>query len=276
MHAGPMVGRILAVALALVCVGGAVAAQDDEEEPFVPGLPGYDPTLDPLAPKQRQWTALQLLKWEWSPGLAPTHGEQKELPVKEALHILSDNDERPLLIQRDCAGCERDDHDLVLRELENERTILMGRWFHAVRVDDDVLAEKHPFHGLFEGKTPPHLVAATLDGATVSAVAARANSEQVGKTLAGVLRKAYRKDPASAVKSLVMLLDDFDRVDRRLKELDEQLGAARREKGVDSREVADLEAKRKEIDAERAALLEKGKQLDDLGLKVAPEPPAPG
>jgi hypothetical protein len=282
MLAGPNVARrALAVALAVLLSAGCLRAQDDgdEDDPLLPGGLGAGgiglPTdLGPTAPKRRQWTATQLLRWEWEPGLPPAHGAPKALSEAEALVVLADRDPRPLLVLRECAGCKRDDHGLVEREIENERTILLGRWFHPVRVSDDVLAPNHPFHALFAATIPPHMVAATLDGSLVSAVPTRANAAQLGKTLSGVLRKAYRKDPDVAVKALLVLLDDFDRVDAQLKGLDDKLAATRKEKGADSREVRELEADRKLVDAERQALLEKGKALDDLGLQLPPEPPS--
>jgi hypothetical protein len=278
MHPAPkLLRRALVAALTLLLAAGSLQAQDEDEDDLLGGgygVPGVlPPGLDPTAPRRRQWTAAQLLRWEWSPGLPPTHGEAKALPEKEALVVLADGDPRPLLVLRDCAGCERDDHDLVTKEIEGEKVTLMGRWFHPVRVSDDVLKPSHPFHELFSAKVPPHLVAATLDGAQVSAVGSRANAAQLSKALSGVLRKAYKEDPDAAVKALLVLLDDFDRVDLQLKGFDEKLAAMRQELGTDAREVKALEAERKLVDDERQALLQKGKDLDELGLKLPPAPP---
>jgi len=280
MFAGPNAARrALAVTLVLVLAAGGLVAQDEDEDedPLFPGGVGANGFaqpggIDPTAPKRRQWTATQLLKWEWDPGLPPVHGPEKALPMAEALTVLADRDPRPLLVLRECAGCKRDDHALVEHELENERVILLGRWFHPVRVSDDVLAPTHAFHVLFAAKTPPHMVAATLDGALVSPVPTRATAAQLGKTLSGVLRKAYRKDPDAAVKALLVLLDDFDRVDSKLKELDDKLAALRKLEGTDSRDVGKMEEERALVDAERRTLLEKGKALDELDLKLPPAP----
>jgi len=101
----------------------------------------------------------------------------------------------------------------------------------------------------------------------------RANQSQLWKTLAGPLRKAYKKDPEAAAKAMLALLDDFDRVDTTIEQLDEKLAAVRREKGEDSKEAHEIEAARKAADDERQELLQTGKELDDLGLKPAPPPP---
>jgi hypothetical protein len=227
---------------------------------------------NPTAPKRRKWTSLQLLRWEWDAGVAPPHSDKKVMPPKDAMISMADGDNRPLLLFRECAGCKCDDHALLDRELEGDKMILMGRWYHAIKFSDDVLAPDHPYHAVFDGNVPPHLVVGTADGLTINELSARANQSQLWKTLGGVLRKAYKKDPDAATKAMLALLDDFDSVDTRIADLDEKLAAARREKGEDSKDVHDLEAARKAADDDRQKLLEKGKELDDLQLKAAPAP----
>jgi len=270
----PAARRLAAAALLLLFAAPACLAQDDPgDEPYVPGqLPGMDPPAgtNPTAPKRRKWTALQLLQWEWDAGVAPPHSDKKVMLPKDAMISMADGDNRPLLLFRACSGCKRDDHDLLDRELQGDKTILMGRWYHAIKFSDDVLAPDHPYHALFDSNVPPHLVVGTADGQTITNLPAKANQAQLWKTLSGVLRKAYKKDPDAATKAMLALLDDFDTVDQRIIDLDEKLAAARREKGEDSKDVHELEAARKAADDDRTKLLEKGKTLADLQLKAGP------
>ncbi|HEX5009305.1 MAG TPA: hypothetical protein VFY71_02800 [Planctomycetota bacterium] len=272
----PAARRLAAVALLLLFAAPACLAQDDGgDEPYVPGqIPGIDPpiTSNPTAPKRRKWTSLQLLRWEWDAGVAPPHSDKKVMAPKDAMISMADGDNRPLLLFRECAGCKRDDHALLDREIQGDKTILMGRWYHAIKFSDDVLAPDHPYHALFDGNVPPHLIVGTADGTTITGLSARANQSQLYKTLGSVLRKAYKKDPDAATKALLALLDDFDTVDAHIADLDDKLAAARREKGEDSKDVHALEAERKAADDDRQKLLEKGKTLDDLQLKTAAAP----
>jgi hypothetical protein len=265
--------RAVIAALLLLCAAPAIAQdEEDGEEPYVPGqLPGMESPTNPMAVKRRKWTSLQLLQWTWDAGVAPPHSEKKAMAAKDAIISMADRDDRPILIYRSCAGCKRDDHDLLDRELNSDKTILFGRWYHAIRFSDDILAPDHPYHALFDGKVPPHLVVATADGANIASLSKSANQSQLWKTLSGILRKAYKKDPEAAAKSMLALLDEFDRVDTLIAESDEKIATVRREKGEDSKEAQEVEAARKAAQAERELLLQKGKELDDLQLKV-PQP----
>ncbi|MBM3984758.1 MAG: hypothetical protein FJ296_03560 [Planctomycetes bacterium] len=276
MPASP--GRVALCLLLALAI--PVAAQDegggeDDGEAWLdqPGM--IPPVNDPSVPKQRQWTALQLLRWEWDVAYIRRQEGEKPLAEEAALVALADRDERPLFIVRECKGCKQASHEMVQAEKQGEKTMLLGRWFHAVRVSDDVLEETHPFHALFDAKLPPHVVAATADGKESAPLAARATQAQLWKLMSGVLRKAYRKDPEAAVKRLLALLDEWDLRDAQLVDLTDRLAALRQAEKPDEREIARVEARKKEVEAERWALLEEGKALDDLGLKL-PEPALPG
>lgn len=262
------------LALALVLAASPAWAQDEgeDEQPWL-GQPGLIPPINDInRPRQRQWTSQQLLAWEWDFGYVRREEGAKPMPEKEALLALADRDPRPVLLLRDCPGCKQADHELVVRELQTDRVTLLGRWFHPVKVSNDVLEPGHPFHALFEAKLPPHLLVAAADGGSSSPLATRASPAQLGKLLVGQLRKAYRKDPGAAADRLLELLDEYDVRDAELAQLEDQLAALRREKEPDPREIAKLEARKAVVTAERQKYLEEGKAVDDLGLKEA----APG
>lgn len=265
---------LVLLGLALALFAGPARCQDegDEEQPWL-GQPGLIPPINDVnRPRQRQWTARQLLVWEWDFGYVRREEGAKPLSEKDALLALADRDPRPLLVLRDCAGCKQADHDLVLRELQTDRITLLGRWFHAVKVSHDALEADHPFHALFEAKLPPHLLVASPDGASSASLATRATGAQMAKLLVGQLKKAYRKDPGAAVERLLELLDEYDVRDAELAELEDKLAALRREKEPDAREIEKLEARKAVVGAERQKLLDEGKAVDDIGLKEA----APG
>jgi hypothetical protein len=150
--------------------------------------------------------------------------------------------------------------------------VLLGRWFHAVRLGPEVLEPDHPLHALFPGHAPAHLFTATLDGRTRVELDGGQSQAQLWRAMSTVLRKAYRRDPEAAVKGFQKLLDQFDESDARLAEIEDQLMSARGEHGSAAPEAQDLERDRDKLAAAREKLLEQGRDLDDLQLKAAPAP----
>jgi hypothetical protein len=69
---------------------------------------------------------------------------------------------------RECKVCNKTDDALLRPGAQNERTILLSRWFHCVKVPVDVLQPDHPFNALFPDTKSEHLF--------VSAPTARARS----------------------------------------------------------------------------------------------------
>jgi hypothetical protein len=224
--------RLAAAALLLLFAAPACLAQDDPgDEPYYPGqMHGADPPAgaNPSAAKRRKWTSLQLLRWEWDAGAAPPHSEKKAMPPKDAMISMAAGDNRPLLLFRECAGCKGDDHALLDRELQGDKTILMGRWYHAIKFSDDVLAPDHPYHALFDGNVPPHLVVGTGRRPDHHRpLRARQPVPVCGRRSAASCARPTEKDPDAATKSMLALLDDFDSVDARITDLDDKLAAAR-------------------------------------------------
>lgn len=169
---------------------------------------------------------------------------------------------------RECEHCKGSEDAFLSQELDNEKTVLLGRWFHAVKFPPDVVEPEHPLHELFKGKSPAHLFTATADGKTRVDLDGRQSQAQLWKAMTSVLRKAYTKDPEAARKDLTALLDQLDDVDSRMAELEDRLAAARASKGTDSPDVKSLEKEQAELTALRLKRLEEGKVLDDLKIRT--------
>jgi hypothetical protein len=72
---------------------------------------------------------------------------QRALPLERAVAYLAGEDPRPLLVLRECLVCNGTDKALLGAEADNEKTVLLTRWFHCVKLPVDVmLKEDHPFH----------------------------------------------------------------------------------------------------------------------------------
>lgn len=223
--------------------------------------------------RERQETSLLLLRWSWDGGAGAALRSPQPLPAAEALAAIADGDPRPLLVLRECDACRGSSDAFLSRTLDNEKTELLGRWFHAVRLGPEVLAPDHPLHALFPGQAPAHLFTATLDGRTRVELDGAQSQAQLWRAMTTVLRKTYRRDPDAAVRGLQKLLDQLDESDARLVEIEDQLMAARGEHGSAAPEAQDLERERDKLSAAREKLLEQGRDLDDLQLKAAPAPP---
>jgi hypothetical protein len=190
------------------------------------------------------------------------------LTEAEALAVLAEGDPRPLLVLRECENCAGTEDAFLSRELDNEKTLLLGRWFHAVKFPQGVIDPAHPLHELFAGKSPPHLFTVTADGKSRVDLDGRQSQAQLWRAMTSVLRKSYRKDPEAAQKALSNLLDRLDGLDSRLADLEERFQSVRAGgKGPDSQDVKDLEEERTELTAQRQALLEEGRAMDDLQLR---------
>ena len=121
----PAARRLALAALLLLCAAPACLAQDDPDEPYVPGqLPGMDlPGTNPTAAKRRKWTSLQLLHWEWDAGVIPPRADH---PMHGHFWVPMDDES--------CMAWSFDYHPVrALSELERE-AMEAGKGVH-VRVD---------------------------------------------------------------------------------------------------------------------------------------------
>ena len=304
MHASDITRRLALLACLLLLVAPLRAQDDDggdEDDPFLgqpgmgqPGMPGQpgqpfdpmDPTgtgggksgpgTDPeMGMKVHQQTAAALLQWSWDHGYVPSRAGDKPISEKEAIVALAGHDERPMLLLRECTTCERDDHKMLLRELVNDKTIVYGRWYHAVKLPADSLKPESPFHSFFTARLPTHLVVATADGNVVGELGVRAKPAELWKLLGSGLKKSYKKDPDAAVKGMLVVLDELDACEKALTKSEDELIRMKGLKEPPLKDIEKLEAKKKLLTEQRTKLIDKARVLDDLQLKPL-APPAPG
>lgn len=201
------------------------------------------------------------IRWDY-----PTPPGEQRLDRESALAEIRGKDMRPLLVLRECPGCRGTDNALLSRKLDNEKTVLMTRWFHCVRLTNRVMEENHPFHALFAGIDPPHLFAASWDGAAVVPFDGRQPQRTLWRGLTRILRAEYRRDPQQAIRSWLRVLNEFDTVDSQEQPLRAKIYQAEFKHGKSSsqlrgmrKELARLQEKRKRLEA-------KEKKIFDLGL----------
>jgi len=222
---------------------------------------GWDfPVYTPVEPERTDATTVRM---------------RQALSREEALRVIAGNDPRPLLVVRECKVCNKTDDALLTPGADNERTILLARWFHCVKLPVDVLQKDHPFNALFPDKSSEHLFVAQRTGAGKIPLESATSRAELWESMGKVLAEAYSKDPTTALKEIQKSLERLDVLDRRVVDLEQ-----RRDDLMESQAKPDL-AKIKKVTDEiakthkdlKAALaeLEKSAKID-----LRPEPLAAG
>ena len=197
------------------------------------------------------------------------------IPFQEAIQKMWDeNDQRPLLVLRECSKCKDSDEAMLFRALDNERTLLLTRWFRTVRLPSHVAEAGHPFFNVFEGHGFeggwPHFFLLAHPGAKPVTFTATQTPSQLWKAMGEVIEQRYAKNVDKAIKEWQSLLETFDKVDARHRQLEDQLAEVRAEAGPDSARAKKLAEELKQNADERDAALAREKQVLDLGLLPMP------
>jgi hypothetical protein len=240
-----------------------------------------------LPPVVRGPSTRTLLSLDWSypvhapPEVALAEGAttaravRKALTYEEAFAEIAGEDPRPLLVLRECAVCNGTDDALLSRSVDNERTFLMARWFHCVKLPVDVLSDDHPFRNLFPGGRAEHLFVATRDGAQRIALEGERSRAELWAAMSRVLACDYADDPERALKGIQRKLDRLDAADQRLAELQSRYDQLLESEGANSIRLKKARQKLAEGRAERDALLEEVKAAgSELELR-SPTPVEP-
>lgn len=229
---------------------------------------------------ERGATSKDRLRLDWVHPVPPQRSATETsasgpIPFQDALKMMWDDaDQRPLLVLRECSKCKDSDEAMLHRALDNERTRLLTRWFRTVRLPSHVAEAGHPFFNVFDGhgfeNGWPHFFLLANPGAKPVSFAATSTPTQLWKGMTDVLELRYAKSPDKAMKEWLSLLDTFDKVDARHRELEDQLAEVRATDGPDSSRAKKLAEDLQKNAAERDAALAREKQILDLGLMPMP------
>lgn len=255
------------------------------------GVPaGFGPSVanGPLAggfysPNPRGPTSRVELKIAWD---FPVHMEKKSedgrssavqvrraLALEQAFESVAGEDRRPLLVMRECFKCNGTDDALMTRQQDNERTLLMSRWFHCVKLPPDVLEEDHPFHALFGESKPGHLFFARWDGSQRKDLTGQQSRTELWSLMESYLASEYALRADASLKPLLALLDRFDRIDSDLVTAKDQIDALIEKGQAESGKMRKLQDKLSDLEAAKARARLEAVKLSDLKLK--PAEPAP-
>ncbi len=231
------------------------------------------PTTRPHGPTTR--TLLQI-QWDYpvyAGGPAtradgtPPSARSGPLPVEEALRFITRDDPRPLLVVRECRRCNRTDRALLTPGVDNEKTILLSRWFHCVKLTPDVSQPDHPLHALFPRDDAEHLFVSAADGSGRMPLEAVTSRTDLWAAMGTTLARAYAADPTPAYKQLAALIDGFDLTDQKLIALQERRSHVMESERPDPAELRSLESEIERLRSGIARDLERVEQLPKAELQ---------
>jgi hypothetical protein len=232
----------------------------------------------PYTPNPRGPTSRVELKISWQ---FPTYEEKvaqddgktvakrarHALGLADAFTYLAGDDHRPLLILRECLKCNGTDDALMTRKQDNERTLLMSRWFHCIKLPPDVLAEDHPFHALFAGEKPGHLFFARWDGSGRKDLTGQQSRAELWDLMQSYLASDYEKQIDASLKELLALLDRFDRIDSEMLSVKDQMDDLIEKGQSSSAKMGKLQEKLAALESAKTKARTEAVQLSEVKLK---------
>ena len=232
--------------------------------PTSPDSPRSTPTL-PVTPRGK--TAKKLLKLDWDYANYPL-SERKEdgrtyaasaQPVQsyeEAVRFLAKDDPRPLLVVRECSVCSGTDRALLSTGVDNERTFLLARFFHCVKLPANVKQENHPLRALFAAQEPEHLFFCASDGSGKVALESERSRSELWQHMSNVLEQNYQSDMGDSIRLAFKLLDRLDAIDERSDHHKQEVARLRETDGPDSNKVQKAQAKLEMLERERIGVMD--------------------
>ena len=196
---------------------------------------------------------------------------RRALSPADAFAYLAGDDHRPLLVLRECLKCNGTDDALMTRNADNERTLLMSRWFHCIKLPPDVLAEDHPFHVLFAGEKPGHLFFSRWDGAARKDLTGQQSRTELWELMGSYLGSEYEKGADGSLKALVSLLDRFDRIDSDMAEAKDTIDDLIEKGQGGSGKVRKLQERLADLEAAKTRARAEALKLSELKLKQQAE-----
>jgi hypothetical protein len=180
---------------------------------------------------------------------------RQALPADKALAFIAGDDPRPLLVLRECKVCNGTDDALLSRgNIDNEKTFLLSRWFHCVKLPVDVLEKDHPFYELFDHEDPEHMFMSARDGANKLPMESERSRAELWDNMMEVLAANYEEEPASQVKQMAKLIDRFDVVDTEIFDLEADVDQVLEKKGPGDKKLKKLNRKLEDAREERQDL----------------------
>ena len=215
-------------------------------------------------------------KVETKPGETFAREARRSLPSERAFAAIAGEDRRPLLVLRECLKCSGTDDALLHSTEDNEKTMLLSRWFHCVKLPPDVLTEGHPFGSLFAEPNPPHLFVARWDGADVRPLNGAQSRRELWQVMEERLRADYVRDPTRALPDLYSVLAKYDLIDQKLEELRNRFDETIEKQGGASKKLEQIRRDIDKCEEQKKLLQEHEDEVSEMELRQTPEGEAAG
>lgn len=202
-----------------------------------------------------------------SASLTRSDGPGRTLSYDEAFAFIAGDDPRPLLVLRECRVCNGTDDALLSAGADNEKTLLLSRWFHCVKLPVDVLEDGHPLGELFPGKTTEHLFMSTRDGSVRVPLNSEGSRTELWSSMVRVLTADYAGSPERSLKTVRRAIDQLDVVDERIQQLENRIDDLIEQKGPDSPKLKRVRKQLAKARQERNGLVGKVSRAYDLDLR---------
>lgn len=179
---------------------------------------------------------------------------------------------KPLLVMRECTKCKGTDHAVFDRKLNNEKTLLLAKWFYCVKLPPRVVEMKHPFRKVFTEHKPAHVFLSTWDGKDVVAFDGNQSQTLLQKKMIELIELAYEKKPEPAIKAMLRFLSDFDNHDSMLSDYKDRLQQELLRPKPRKSRIKKLEQRIAMTEKKKAKAMQRAKAVCDLKLKVEKTP----
>jgi hypothetical protein len=196
---------------------------------------------------------------------------RKALELEQAIALMAGDDPRPLLVLRECLTCTGTDDALLQRQADNEKTMLMSRWFHCVKLPANVLEEDHPFHAIFAGDKPAHLFTSTANGSERLDLSGAQSRTELWKAMGQTLHSQYSSKYEKHLKQLSSVLARFDELDLKLGNAKGKLEDVIEKHGPRPKKLSRIQAEIQEIKKAKLALDEDMEKYSTLKLRKKPK-----
>ena len=252
--------------------GPAAASSPNPAAPTPASSPAsVSPPTIRRGPSSSQWLTLDWHYPVYQPeliedGRTRVLGAGEALSREEAFAYVTHGDPRPLLVLRECAQCAGTDNALLSRGLDNEKTALMSRWFHCIKLPIGAVEGDHPFRKLFDEEHPEHLYMSTCDGVTRVVLEGETSRTELWKAMLTVLGAEYARDPQRSLRDQAAMLDSLDGLDQQISQLEARLERALENEQAGSAKLRRLQDDLGDARDERDAMLREMATRSHLGL----------
>jgi hypothetical protein len=176
------------------------------------------------------------------------------LAWERAVAALAGDDPRPLLVRRRGHAEERTREARIEAFLEGEEMRVLSRFFRCVDLPDATRHPEHVLSGLYVPEQPPLLFVTTADGADPIGFSGQEPANLIGDVVVDTLARAYSGNVDTTVKGIRRLIEDYDRLLPRERELLAAVDDAVAEHGDKAKETMRQRERLAKLQAELAAV----------------------